>query len=453
VAENGYTNGTGRAPLPAALFAELGSVGLKRGGGVVAEEYVRDLTGIRGIRTYTQMGTDEILGGVLYANEVLLRQVPWSLLPASDLPDAQDAAGMVEGMLFDDMSQTFASMLSDALSCQLYGWAFHEMVWKRRLGPTPPPGYDALDPAWAWWAPSQFDDGLLGLRKLPIRAQETLMAWDFDDAGGVRAMIQQDPWGGTHGPVRIPMDKALLFRVFTYKGNPEGKSLVRSAYDAWYYKKHIRRIEGIGVERDLAGLFHARIPVDYMLADAGPAQQAIFEYIKQMGRSIHRDEQECLVTPLVYDDKGNELFKFELMSTGGSRQFNTTEIVERYDTRMLQSVLANILMVGLRRVGTQALAEELSDLYTLGLTTILDSITDVFNRYCIPRIWQLNAFPRETMPVLSHGRVMKVDFDKFTTGILRMAQAGVVWTPADEAYIRLETGFPELMTADTAEAL
>ena len=442
MAERGL-NGAVTTAAMVSLFGELGTTGLKAYSGFVREEFRKDLIGLRGIRTYAQMATDDMIGAVLYANEMLCRQVPWMVTPSDSSNLAAEHASLVHGMLFDDMSQSWSMFLSECLSFQIYGWAYHELVLKRRSGAIPPAGYVAGDPAWSWWAPSQYDDGLIGIRKLPIRAQETLLRWEMDEGGGVQGMIQQDPLAAKTVP--IPIDKALLFRLFSYKGNPEGRSLLSSAHESWYYKTHIRRIEGIGIERDLAGLFHARMPVQYMLEDASPGEKAIFEYIKNMGRSVHRDEQACLVTPLVYYDTGHELFKFELLSTGGTRQFDTTAIIQRFDTRILQTVLANVLMIGMQgRTGSYSLGETMSDLYSMGLSTILDSIVGVFNRHAVKRLWRLNALPPETMPTLAHGKVKQIDFDKFSTGVLRLSQAGLVFSPEDEAFIRSETGFPEM---------
>ena len=60
----------------------------------------------------------------------------------------------------------------------------------------------------------------------------------------------------------IPIDKALLFRTKSRKDNPEGRSILRNAYRSWYFKRRIQEVEGIGIERDLAGL-----PVMYAPAD------------------------------------------------------------------------------------------------------------------------------------------------------------------------------------------
>ena len=444
-ARNGTTTRRNGA-LPENLFLELGTTGLRQSGGFLQEEYVRDLSGSRGIRTYKRMANDDILGAILFANEMLLRQVPWTVQPADETPLAAEHAAWLDGALMHDMSQSWDMFLSDCLSFQIYGWAWHEVVYKRRLGSVPPSGYVPDDPAWSWWAPSTYDDGLIGWAKWPIRSQDTLLRWEMAHGGEVRAMVQQDPYAAK--TATIPKAKALLFRLFSAKNSPEGRSLLRHSYDSWYFKSHIRRIEGIGIERDLAGLFHAQIPPQYMAADASEQEKAILAAIKTIGRNIHRDEQEFLLTPLAYDENGHELFKFGLMTTGGQRQFDTTAILQRYDTRMLQSCLANILMLGMINVGTQALGGELGELYSMSLTTILDSIAEVVNLDAIPQLWALNALPPETQPLLTHGKVTKVDFDKFTQGLLRLSQAGIILSEADEAHIRMELDFPAMVAEE-----
>ena len=49
------------------------------------------------------------------------------------------------------------------------GWSFHEIVYKRRMGNTKNPT-----------TKSKYTDGLIGWKKLPIRAQETLYRWEYD---------------------------------------------------------------------------------------------------------------------------------------------------------------------------------------------------------------------------------------------------------------------------------
>lgn len=99
---------------------------------------------------------------------------------------------------------------------------------------------------------SKYSDGLIGWAKLPIRSQETLYQWEYDEADNLVGMTQMPP--PDFGLLTIPMSKALLFRTKVRKDNPEGRSILRNAYRSWHFKRRIQEIEGIGIERDLAGL-------------------------------------------------------------------------------------------------------------------------------------------------------------------------------------------------------
>lgn len=775
-------NGTKVAPpapdmLP--MFLELGTTGLKQYGGYVKEEYLRQLQGSRGMKVYREMTDDPVVGSILFAIEMLVRQVPWRIVPADHTVLAQEHAAFVDGMFFRDMSQSWPMLLSEIMSFLPYGFSFHEQIFKRRLGMEPPREYKRDDPLWAWWAPSQFDDGLLAWRKLPIRAQDTLLRWEFDAGGGVRAMVQQDPVRARL--VTIPIDKALLFRGTSHKGNPEGRALaidtpiptpdgwttmggiaigdkvydeighmryviaksevwcdrpvykiefssghaivadanhvwsvttyndrhnklkprllsthdlydlvnrdvkslsfsagiapvldatnsllpldpyilgywlgdgnsdnghitihkddfsslakeaddagfessfdgdrgahisgikpllramdvlqnkhippaylrahwtqrlallqglmdsdgssgkgkdrssyfgnsnplliqqfcelvrslggrpytkiwshpgrmcgtingktiiqrktfyavsfylhlpihrlqrklvqqdmkdshrvrghfikairyigqadtaciqvdspsqlflagiglvpthnsaIRSAFSPWYMKKNLERIEGIGIERDLAGLPVAYAPVELFGPSLDVNQKAQMTALKNIVTNIRQDEQAGLVFPLAYDQNGKERYKIELLSTGGAAKYDTDKVIRRYDTRIAQVTLADVIMLGHTQIGTQALGEEKDELFALAITGFLEAIAEVFNRYGIPRVWLLNALPSETMPQLTYGKIRKVDFDKFTLGILRLAQAGLDLSQ-DVDHIRMEAGFPE----------
>ena len=74
---------------------------------------------------------------------------------------------------------------------------------------------------------------------------------------------------------------------------------------------------------------------------------------KKMVRGVRRDENEGLVLPTQYDpDTKQPLFDFELMSSGGTRQFDTNSIISRYEQRILMSVLADFILVGHEDTGS-----------------------------------------------------------------------------------------------------
>ena len=134
----------------------------------------------------------------------------------------REEAEFVAGCM-NDMSISWQDTINNILSMLVYGFSYHEIVYKRRSG--------LQDDGNS----SQFNDGRIGWRKLPMRSQDTVYEWNFDHSGGIEGMTQMNPIAGT-GPVFIPIEKALLFRTTTKLNNPRGKSILRSAYTSWYYQ-------------------------------------------------------------------------------------------------------------------------------------------------------------------------------------------------------------------------
>ena len=232
------------------LFREAGATGLRRSNGYVYEEFLPQLQGYRAIQTYREMrDNDPVIGAILFAIDKLVRQVSWRVQSASSSNEDLIAAKFLESCI-QDMSTSWEDLISEILSMLTYGFSYHEIVYKKRLGPDTNSSETR----------SKYSDGLIGWRKIPIRAQDTRQYWEFDDAGGVTAMVQSSPPDFTLKT--IPIGKALLFRTTSDKNNPEGRSILRNAYRPWYFKRRIEEIEAIGVERDLAGF-----PVMYVDPD------------------------------------------------------------------------------------------------------------------------------------------------------------------------------------------
>jgi hypothetical protein len=355
-------------------LAEIGTTGLRRTGGTVYEEFLVSLRGRRGAKVYREMSeNDPVVGSILYAIEKIILRLEWTIKPASDNDEDRDSAEFIEQCLYD-MSDSWDSTLSSILSMLIYGYSFHEIVYKIRGGAA------TDDPT----KRSNFDDGKIGWRKWPVRAQETHNNWMFDQDGGIQGFEQVDPYGaGIH---RIPIDKGLLFRTTSHKNNPEGKSLLRTAYRPWYFKRRIEEMEAIGIERDLAGLPIAYLPPEYLSSQATADQQAVRDSIVSIVQNVKRNEQEGIVFPLVFDDRGNKMFSIELLSSGGSRQFDTDKVISRYDQRIAMSVLSDFILLGHERVGSFALGSSKIDLWTMAVEAICKSIAEVINYHAIPRL-------------------------------------------------------------------
>lgn len=397
------------------LISELGVTGLRHRGGDIQEEIVKELQGDKRHKIYAQMANnDAVLGSSLETLKLTSRSSIWDIKPANESPEALEAAEFVHGALFDDMSHTFNSFLMEALSMFEHGFSWFEVVYKQRNGP------NFQEPGMG----STFNDGRWGWRKFAIRAQDTILKWFFDDSGGIRGMQQRDPSGKKGNPI-IPISKSLLFRTTEHKGNPQGKSILRNAYRSWYYKTHIEELQAIGIERDLAGIPVASVPARLLNPNASPEDKTALAAIKELVTNIRRNEQEGIVFPLVYDQQGRELYKLELMTSGGQRQFDTREIIKQHNIEMALALLTDFVLIGHERVGTFALSASKLHSMSLVVDSYLDSFTEVFNRHEMPRLWFINNMDPEIMPSLIHSEVTPSDLQEVGQLILRMAQTGM----------------------------
>lgn len=401
-------------------YAELGVSGLRRWGGYVDEEFLPQLQGRNAVKVFREMANnDPIVGALLFAVEQLLRQLTWRVEPASPNWEDQAAAMFVEECM-NDMSHTWGDFIAETLSMLVYGWSWHEVVYKRRVG-------DLRNPMYR----SKFSDGRIGWRKMPIRSQETLLEWKFDEDGGVQAMIQMAP--PNFERVEIPINKSLLFRTATHKNNPEGRSILRNAYRPWYFKKRIEEIEGIGVERDLAGLPVAKIPAEYLHPNAGEAEKAIADMFKKLVRNVRRDEQEGMVLPQAFDDEhGNPLYEFELLSSSGSRNFDTDKIITRYEQRIAMTVLADFILLGQEKVGSYALSVSKVGIFRTALNSWAHAIADVINRHELPRLFDLNGWVLHQLPEIVPGEVDPPDLAELGSFIQAVSGAGMQLFPDPE---------------------
>jgi phage gp29-like protein len=410
-------------------LAMLGSTGAQAD--IDRGDVLPQLRGERWHRTVREMTeTDPIISAIMFAIEMMIRRVDWTIAPASDDPEDVDIATFVDECLFQDLDPEWEDTLSEILSFLSYGWSFFEVIYKRRGGETG-------DPATS----SHFNDGKIGWRSWSIRPQETLGEWRFRDDGTVEAMVQVAP--PKYVPVTIPLDKALLFRSTSRHGSPQGRSILRSAYQAWYYKREIQKFEAIGIERDLAGVPVAWAPAEFMSANATPEQKHVIAGIQRIVTNLRRNQQEGVVMPMVYDSQGNKLYDLELLSSGGARQIDTGRIIERYDTRIAMSVLADFITVGHERVGTYSLASSKTDLFVTALEAWLDAIAAVINEQAIHRLLRYNGMPVERAPRLVPGKVMPENLEALGSYLKTLSDAGVLdVTPELRTHVLRVAGLP-----------
>ena len=414
---------------------ELGVTGIKRAGGYIDEEFLPALRGRKAIQIFKEMSlNDSMVGAMLFAIDKLIREVEWKIVPAEQTKEGQEAADFLESQM-DDMSHSWDDFIGEVLSMLIFGWSWHEIVWKKRVGPWEKDGKKK----------SKYTDGKIGIRKMPIRSQETMIRWVFDENGGIKALVQLAP--PHYKTAVIPIEKSLLFRTTIAKGNPEGQSLLRTAYRSWYFKKRLEEFEAIGVERDLAGMPVARVPADFLNAPKGSKQAKTVDAFRKMVRGVRRDENEGLVLPSQFDvDTKQQMFEFELMSAGGSRQFDTTGIIQRYEQRILMSVLADFILVGHEQTGSYSMHTDKTGIFRAALNAITKSIADTLNRHLVPRLFEINAWKLSELPTFEPMNIDPPDLTQLAQFISSTAGAGMQWFPDPELekFVRDIARLPEM---------
>jgi len=354
----------------------IGATGLKRWGGHVQEEWLRDLKGKKKYEIFREMqDNDPTVGAVLFAIEQTIRGARWYVQPAGGEEQDKEAAKFVQSNM-DDLETPWTEFISEVLSMLVYGWSLFEVTYKYRRGRNTNKETER----------STYNDGRIGWRDFSIRSQETLDGWGWDDNG--RPIYFTQRAAPTFQKKVIPLKRCLLFRTKIAKGSPEGQSILRNAYTSYYFRKNIQIIEGIGIERDLAGLPVLYVPEQ--LFEEG--RENDLAEMQDLVRKLRRDEEEGIVLPWDPEGKQNDgkLYELKLLSAGGSRQFDLSEVLLRYDQAIARSVLADFVFLGIDSRGSFALMKEKRTVFETALLAWLNSISDVLNRDAVPKLIDLN---------------------------------------------------------------
>lgn len=414
-----------------ARFSEYGVSGLKIWSGIVSEEFLPELRGAKGRQVYQEMrDNDTVVGALMMIIEMAFRRTEPVIVPARPVdqddrpldptPADVEAARFLRGCL-DDMSHTWADAVTNITECFPYGWELMEIVYKERRGKNPTGTLpDGTTPS-----PSKYDDGRIGWRKWAHRSQHTLERWEMDPKGGLQGMWQRSQTGLAQR-VFIPISKALLFKTRDAAGNPEGRSILRNAYVAFYYRKNLQALEGIALERMGSGIPVIKLPEGATATDQTNAENAV--------RRFRVDEQMGFVVPA-----GTELD----IAFGGGRTLGASfeAAIVRYRQEMLLSVLTQFIGLGLDRVGSYALSRTGRDVFQMALDGWLRSIEGVVNRFAIPRLIDLNDFGQLSgYPKLDLGVIGDINLELLITALEKLVPLGAL-AVTDELRNRLSQAF------------
>ena len=365
------------------MTVEIGETGLRGANpreGWLYQEFLAKLRGRQGIKIYREMTeNDPLIGAVLNAFHMLIQSLSWTLTASEESQQGMAVKQAFEEALFRSAEHPWGSVVEEALEMLSYGFALQEIVLR-------PTKEDELLPN-------------VTLKRLSPRAPDTVWKWYFDRFGMTLGFEQQLQYGGT---IPIPITKCLHFKTRTRLGNPEGKSLLRNAYTSYIKKNLIEDAEGKIATRS-AGIVVMRIPQKYLDPKVTDEERRIRQMYENIGRNIARDRQGFLLLSSRKTEQGAYEYDFEYKTTdSGSRPVDHSAIIDRHDQRIAMSMMADFILLGHGKVGSYALSENKTDLFSTAVGAVADSIAEPINSTLIPMLGKLNDIPKELWPKVKH---------------------------------------------------
>ena len=406
-------------------LGEMGSLGLNVFNGVTQDELKKELNWPNSLNIFKEMSTHSTVNAPLTLYENIISGAVWSFKPPPDpTPEEKRQADIVNSML-TDMDQSFPETIRDILSSTVFGFSVHEKVFRKR--------YHSNG--------SMYDDGVIGWKKLPIRAQESIQKFIFSEDGNEIIGVKQnltnlnDPYNRfvkrLSSEVVLPRSKFLLFRTGKHRGDPFGKSPLRDAYLAWRFLTALEDMEATGVAKDLTGLPVLFLPAQYLAVDAPPEVQAVRQYYENAMRNLQMNQQSAMILPQMIDpDSKQPMFKLELLSVDGKKNFDITKIKEYYKSLIFISLFADVLSMGTTTTGSFALGSIKNSLSGAYAERLISNITEVIQNDLIKQTYllnqQFNGWPVVRMGVLDYDGLDNTDTETFSKMIQRAASVGLV---------------------------
>lgn len=382
---------------------ELGRSGTNMFSGIIHEEYLSELSGVRAIKVYDEMRkSDATVKASLLAIQLPIRRAQWFVTPGTNDDKGNEVADFVSKSLFEYMTITWDDFLRQALLSTAYGTMVFEKVFDTKIinGRT-----------YIIW------------RKFAPRLPKSITAWIQKD--GTDGIQQSTNEGGS---VSIPIEKLLIFTNEKEGDNWWGISCLRAAYKPWYMKKNLEVIDAIVHERQGLGVPFVKLP--NAASEADKAQAEII-----LGNMRAHDGGYLL-------EPDNMSVDFKDMHASGTK--DAARAIDYHDRQITKSVLAQFLSLGSGASGSYALSQDHSALFLQSIEALAGGLADAINKYAVKQLVDLNFDNITEYPKLDFAGISRTDVDKLSTSYQRLVQVGGIKPiEADEIYLRKVMGLPD----------
>jgi hypothetical protein len=253
------------------------------------------------------------------------------------------------------VTQNFETVKENALLCLDFGCAAHEDLW-------------------------HIDGDKVRLRKLAPRLPYTFYRYHVDDDGESLLYLEQYGYRGNNFVnVLVPAEKIAYFVNDMEGAYFYGRSVLRAAYQHWYIKSQLYRIDAISIERNGLGVPTIKQGPNVSAEDRKAAQNWV--------QMLAAHESTGLSLPNGWE--------FLLTGTTG-RVRDPQSSIQHHSEMIMRSVLANFLSLGSTQTGSRALGGSMRDFFYLSLEALSRKIDETITNTSIRRLVDYNYQVKES---------------------------------------------------------
>jgi hypothetical protein len=362
----------------------------------------------QGIRTYYDLKRqDGTIRGSLLQIKTPIRAAHWFISPASPSVRDKNIADFVEECLFDKLNVDWSQVLDDVLTMFEYGYSVIEKVYR-------------------------FDGDRVVLQKLAPRHPLDIREWIFDRQGGTQGIVMEPsilaagmffpPGAMLEVEPFIPIRKLAIFSLEPEAGDLSGISVLRSAYKHWYYKDTLYKIDAIQKERHGIGVPVIILPPGFTADDKKLADE--------LGRNLRTNDRAHIVIP------SNWQIMFAKLE---GQPVSAIESIDHHNGQIKINILAPFM-------DDSTPTKESTDIFYKSTRYLASSIANIFNKFVIRQLVDLNFSRTKKYPKLRARRIGEwEDLRTLSFAIRNFVGANLI-TPDDplEEQIRQEADLPPM---------
>lgn len=405
--------------LPRIKLGEVGISALKVSSGKIYEEANTQFRYPNMLKVVSEMKYSPPVSIALSALNTLMNRTEVTVEAVADETPSDKTRREFLLSVLHDMDNSWQSTMQSISTYKEYGHQVSEMVFRRRLKRNG----------------SKYDDGLVGLAGLKNRPQSSIARWNFSEDGRKLVSISQSLKSienpqrfqnivDEQGYIEIPREKFILFRADPVDDNPEGVSILRSAYLAYKQLTLLTDTMMVGVGKDVAGIPYAQVPPKYMDPNASPEDLAVFEAYKSIINSIADGTQKGIILPKMIDQESKaDMFSFSLLEQKSGKAYDLPLIIKMLQANILSVLSCDSIVMG-DAGGSLSLQDGDTNLLALQVAYRLSEVSNTLNQELVPLLWKLNGWDTTRLPKIKFKDVSSVSLEEFSKYIQRVMSVG-----------------------------